>query len=395
MTDEEKSSEERQPKKRGKRKGKPRRHGSGSVYRRPERKGKQWVAQIVLENGKTRQRYFNTEKEADEALNEMLYQQRQGKLATGPRQTVKQYMEYWLEIHRSSLKLSTYALYRRHLDNHILPGLGHYQLQSLTVDQVQAFYSKKLQERLSARTLRTLHAILSTALRDAVKWKRLSVNVCEYVTLPRISKYEVKPLDQAQAKRLLEVAKGGPLECLLTLALVTGMRLGEMLALRWSDINFEEKSLQVRHTVNFIEGYGFVETEPKTDSSRRTIDLPQVAVDALKQHHTGQLETRLKVGAAWQEQGLVFMNEHGGYLGRAWIQKLFKKLLEQAGLPSMRMHDLRHSAATILLKMGVPAHVVQEILGHANISMTLGVYGHVLPSMQRDAMDGMDDIFGG
>src|SRR6266567_285332 len=242
MTDEEKSSEERQPKKRGKRKGKPRRHGSGSVYRRPERKGKQWVAQVVLENGKTRQRYFNTEKEADEARNEMLYQQRQGKLATGPRQTVKQYMEYWLEIHRSSLKLSTYALYRRHLDNHILPGLGHYQLQSLTVDQVQAFYAKKLQERLSARTLRTLHAILSTALRDAVKWKRLSVNVCEYVTLPRISKYEVKPLDQAQAKRLLEAAKGGPLECLLTLALVTGMRLGEMLALRWSDINFEEKS---------------------------------------------------------------------------------------------------------------------------------------------------------
>ncbi|HEY6539795.1 MAG TPA: tyrosine-type recombinase/integrase [Ktedonobacteraceae bacterium] len=392
MTEEEETPEAKQPRKRGKRR--PRAHGTGSVFQRKDRKGKQWVAQLVLENGKTRQRYFTTQSEAATALNEMLYQQRQGKLATGPRQTVKQYLEYWIEIHRASVKVSTYVLYRRLLDNHILPELGNYQLQSLTVDQVQAFYAKKQQEQLAPRTLHNFHAILSTAFKDAVKWKRLSVNVCEHVTLPRISKYEVKPLDQEQAKRLLDVARGGRLECLLTLALVSGMRVGEMLALRWGDINFEEKSLQVRHTVNFIEGYGFVETEPKTESSRRTIALPQVAVDTLQQHRTTQLTTRLKAGADWQELNLVFPNEHGGYLGRAWVQKHFKRLVEQAGLPPMRMHDLRHSAATILLSMKVDAKVVQEILGHANISMTLGIYGHVLPSMQKDAVDAMDDLFG-
>src|SRR5579863_1644044 len=194
MAEEEKTGEGKKVGKRGKRR--PRAHGTGSVFQRKDRKGKQWVAQLALDNGKTRQRYFNTQAEAATALNEMLYQQRQGKLATGPRQTVKQYLEYWIEIHRASVKVSTYVLYRRLMENHILPEIGHYQLQSLTVDQVQAFYSKKQQEELAPRTLHNFHAILSTAFKDAVKWKRLSVNVCEYVTLPRISTYEVKPLDQ-------------------------------------------------------------------------------------------------------------------------------------------------------------------------------------------------------
>jgi integrase len=257
--------------------------------------------------------------EAAEALQEMLYKQRQGKLITGPKITVRQYMEYWFEIHRASLKLSTSALYRRHLDNHILPDLGHHKLQSLTVDQVQAFYSQKQQDGLSARTLRTFHAILSTAFKDAVRWKRLSINVCEHVTLPRVSKLDVKPLNQEQAKCLVAIAKGSPLESLLTLALVTGMRLGEILALHWNEINFEEKTLRVRHTVDYIQGYGYVETEPKTESSRRTIALPQVALDALKQHRTIQLQARIHIGAAWKDQGLVFTNEHGGYLGRTWV----------------------------------------------------------------------------
>jgi len=393
MTDEEKTNGDKQSPKRGRRR--QRAHGTGSIFRRPERKGKQWIAQIILDNGKTRQHYFNTQEEAATALNEMLYEQRRGKLVTGPRQTVEQYLEYWLEIHRAALKISTYAVYRRHLTNHLLPGLGHYQLQSLTIDQVQAFYAKKQQEGLSPGTLRLLHAILLTAFKDAMKWRKLSFNVCENVTLPRMSKRDVNPLDQEEAKRLLTVAKGGSLECLLTLALVTGMRLGELLALRWSDINFDGELLQVCHTVDFIQGYGFVETEPKTESSKRILALPQVALNALKQQRATQLEARLKVGSAWQDQGLVFTNEHGSYLGRSWVHLTFKKLLKQANLPTMRFHDLRHSAATILLSKGVNAKVVQEILGHANISMTLGIYAHVLPAMQRDAMGGMDDVFGG
>jgi len=395
MTDEEKQpQEEKQPKERTRKR--PRRsYGTGSVFERKGRKGKPFVAQIILENGETRQTYYKTRKEAEDALNEMLYQQRHGTLTTGPKQTVAQYLEYWLEIHRTTLKLSTYALYRRQLDNHILPELGHYQLQGLRADQVQAFYAKKQKEGISARTLRNFHAILSAAFKDAVRWRRLSYNVCDAVKLPRLNQRERKPLDQEQAKRLLSVAKGSPLECLFTLALVTGMRIGELLALHWSDINFEEKTLQVQHTVSLIQKLGYVETEPKTESSKRIIALPQIAIDALKQHHTVQLEARLKAGSQWKEQGLVFTNLLGGYLGHTKVRYFFNKLLNQAGLPHMRFHDLRHSAATILLSMGVNIKVVQEILGHANISMTLDIYGHVLPSMQRNAMDGMDDLFGG
>ncbi len=374
------------PEKKHRRRG----HGEGSIF---QRKDGRWVAQITLENGEIKQYYRKSQQDALKVLRKAQLEQEQGRLATGPRQTVRQYLEYWLEIHQATLKLSTCALYRRHLDNHILPGLGHYQLQSLTADQVQAFYAKKQKEGLSASTLRLLHAILYTAFKDAVQWKRLSHNVCDAVKLPRLNQHEVRPLDQEQARRLLAVAKGTPLECLLTLALVTGMRLGEILALRWIDISFEEKTLQVRHTVDFIQGRGYVETEPKTARSRRTLALPQIAMDALKQHRTAQLETRLQVGARWKEQGLVFPNGCGWYLGRTRIHQIFKKLLLEAGLPPMRFHDLRHSAATILLSMGVNAKVVQEILGHSNISMTLGVYGHVLPSMQRDAMDDMDRLF--
>jgi integrase len=167
-----------------------------------------------------------------------------------------------------------------------------------------------------------------------VRWKRVAVNVCEAVKLPRHIQREVHPLDQEQARRLLAAAQGSRLDCILTLALTTGMRLGEILALRWGEIDLEE-------------------------------------------------------------QGLVFPNRNGGYFRRTRLYAIFKKLLQEADLPDMHFHDLRHSAATILLSMGVAAKVVQEILGHGNISTTMNIYGHVLPAMQRNAMDDMDDFFRG
>jgi integrase len=342
----------------------------------------------IVCNGKTR-------REVQEKLHAALNEQKQGMLTTGPKQTVKDYLNYWLEIHSAKLKISTYALYKGHLDTHIIPALGHIQLQKLTVDQVQAFYTKLLKNELSAGTVRVIHAILFVALKDAVKWKRLAVNVCTAVTLPRLAQRERQPLTKEQALQLLEAAKGNRLECLLTLALATGMRLGEILALRWDDINLEERTLRVAHTARYVSGFGMIESEPKTESSRRSIILPQFVMDILKQHRAYQLETRLKAGAAWQEHGLVFPNTYGRYLSRTTLYSFFKKLLREAGLSDMHFHDLRHSAATILLSMGVPAKVVQQILGHRNISTTLNIYGHVLPEMQRDAMDDMDDFLRG
>src|SRR6266516_2923194 len=372
---------------------KQRGHGEGSIY---QRKDGRLVASITVEGRKRKTLYGKTRKEVAEKLHKALQDRRQGILATGPRQKLGEYLEHWLKkVHKPGIRLTTYAGYRNVLDNHLLPGLGHIQLQGLTPQQVQAFYARELEDGLSPRTLVSMvHVVLHKALDDAVRWNLVPRNVCDAVSLPRFSvESSIRSLTRDQAQKLLEVARGHRLEALLTVALVTGMRRGELLALRWRDIDLERRSLQVRRTVSLIRGHGYVETEPKTAKGRRKIVLPQPVVEVVKQHRTHQLEARSKVGDAWHDHDLVFCNIYGDYLHPDRMVERFQKLLKEAGLPHLRFHDLRHSAATILLSMGVHAKVVQELLGHSNISMTMYVYSHVLPSMQKDAMDKWDDLF--
>lgn len=246
----------------------------------------------------------------------------------------------------------------------------------------------------SPKSIKDLHGILHVALQYAVKKKRLPKNVADDADLPRIERYQSQVLDREQARRLLEVAKGSRLETLLVVALATGMRRGELLALRWSDVHFETMSLHVQRTVYRVKGVGYVESEPKTNRSRRSIMLPQFVITALRQHHAQQLAMRLQAESLWVNRDLVFCNMVGDFLYPDNVSVDFKKLIEKASLPHMRFHDLRHSAATILLAMGVHPKIVQELLGHTQISMTMDIYSHMLPSMQREAMDGLDNLFG-
>jgi integrase len=214
--------------------------------------------------------------------------------------------------------------------------------------------------------------------------------VCDDVVLPRQEQPKIHPLTPEQAQLLLQKMKDHPLEVLLTLTLATGMRKGEILGLRWADVDLEKGTLHVAHTLNYIARYGFVEGEPKTQGSKRTILLPQFVIEALRRHRTAQLEVRLMAGALWVDHDLVFCNKQGGFIVHTTLLYHFSKLLKEAGLPQVRFHDLRHSAATLLLSMGVPAKVVQELLGHSRIGMTLDTYSHVLPAMQKDAADKME-----
>ena len=367
-------------------------HGEGAIYWRESRK--RWIAELPLETGKNKYFSGKTYADAQRKLHQAQLEQRQGKLATGPKQTVKDFLHYWFEeVHAGALKLSARALYRRHLRIHIIPELGSIQLQKLRADQVQAFLNAMVQDGLKSTTIQVIFAILNTALKDAVRWQLLTVNVCSAVTLPRVVPSEIRSLNQEEARRLLEVAKENYLHCLLTLALATGMRLGELLALRWEEVDLKNKTLQVRHTVDYIQGYGKVESEPKTTSGRRSITLPQFAIEELERHRTHQAELQNEAGNLWKEHGLIITSLTGNHLSRSRVQKTFKQLLKKARLPDMHFHWLRHSAATILRSMGVSPKVVQELLGHSDIRITLRIYGHVLPGMHKEAMDKMDDVF--
>ncbi len=366
--------------------------GEGSVF---QRKDGYWVVQIELGDGKRKQYYLKTQKEAVEKLRKAQRELEQGTLVTGPQQTVKQYLEYWLEeVHKPGLKVSTYVKYRKLINSYIIPALGHLKLEKLTPQHVKSLYNQKAKDGLSAKTIISIHGVLHKALDNAVLWNLASRNVCDVVSPPRLVKPEKRSLTMEQAHRLLESVRGHRLEMLLTLALTTGLRRGEMLALRWADVDLERRTVTIKRTVDYIPRYGYVENEQKTEAGRRVVLLPSFVVEMLKQHRVEQLEARLKAGGAWEDRDLVFTDLSGGYFNPRYLEKLMRKVVAEAGLPHITLHGLRHSAATLLLSMGVPLKVVQEILGHSSYSITADIYTDVLPSMQREAMDKWDDVFG-
>src|SRR6266702_6012538 len=266
-------------------------HGEGSIARR---KDGRYQAAITLENHERKYFYGKSRKEVQDKLNKALYEQKQGTLATGPQQTLKVYLERWVEqVCKLTVKPNTYKGYRSAVYRHLIPSLGHIKLQKLTVEHLQAFFAQK-QERLKPRTLVVIRAALNGALSNAVKWGLVGRNVASLVVLPHVERYEGQILTVDQAHKLLEAARGSRLDVLLLVALTTGMRRGELLSLRWSDVDFERGVLQVRRTLSRVSGMGYVECEPKTKAGRRKIMLTQVVLDALKEHEVRQQQARTK-----------------------------------------------------------------------------------------------------
>ena len=373
-------------------------NGEGSIYRRNDGR---WVGEMTIEGRKRKFVYGKTRKEVQEKLQAALQEKQQGIVLEGTaRQTLGQFMADWLEnSQKQNVRPRTYERYEEIVRLHIDPVLGRQRLQKLSAQHVQAFYTKKLNEGLSASTVSVFHSVLHKALDAALKWGLVPRNVCDLVSPPHAEGFEIQPLTVEQAHQLLAAARGHRLEALFTLALATGMRRGELLALKWQDINFSAGTLQVRRILTRVPtkmpGKGFVEAEPKTQKSQRSVVIATFALEALKQHRIHQLETKLKAGPAWEDHDYVFCTSIGAHLipsNDVLVQ--LKVLLKKAGLPHIRFHDLRHSAATLLLAEGVHPKVVQELLGHSSISMTMDVYSHVLPSMQQDAISRLNSALG-
>ena len=276
---------------------------------------------------------------------------------------------------------------------HLLPNLARIRLAKLTPQDV-ATCLRRVEMAGSAYTARGAREILRTALNQAVRWELVSRNVAALTDAPRHRTRQIEPLTPGQASTLLAAVADHRLEALITVAVGLGLRQGEALGLRWEDVDLDAGVLSVRQTLERAGSkprFG----EPKTARSRRTITMPGIVADALRRHRTRQLKKRLVAGARWQDSGLVFTTTIGTAIDKSGLHKAFKAVLRAAGLPDIRYHDLRHTAATLLLAQGVDPRTIMETLGHSQISLTMNTYAHVMPALQWEAAAKMDAILGG
>jgi integrase len=374
--------------------GKAGRRGNheGNIRRRADGR---WEARITLAGGRVKSFYGKTRQEVVQRLTRAQHERQQGLLiALDERQTVAQYLASWLATIEPTVKPRTWQRYEQAVRVHVEPALGTQRLVRLSAQHVQAFYVALLAEGLSPATVRHLHVILHHALDHAVRLTIIPRNVCGLVTPPRAGRQEMHILTPEQAQCLLEAARGHRLEALYVLGLTTGARLGELLGLRWHDVDLDAHDgpcLHISTTLYYSAGGVWHLGPPKTAQSSRRVDLAPLAVEALRRHRARQLEEGLHLGEAWSDHGFVFTRGDGEPVHGTWLlDGDFRPLLARAGLPRIRFHDLCHTAATLLLLANVPAKVVSELLGHSNVGITLGKYSHVLPTMQRDAAAAME-----
>ncbi len=358
------------------------------------KRGDSWTAVVDLPpdpaTGKRRQKRVTarTKRELEQQVAALIQAGQAGFIDAG-KLTVRDYFERWLETTAPTLRAVTVRRYRDVARLHIVGVIGNTPLTKLTAADVQRLYADRL-KRLSPTTVRYVHAVLHHALDDAVKWGLLVRNVADAVEPPKKARTEMQVWNAEQVGRVLRAAADDPLEALWRLAIYTGMRRGELLALKWSDLDLDAGALSVQRSLGRGRTSRLEEGEPKSRSGRRRIALSPSVVESLKRHRVRQLEHRLAVGDAYEDRGYLFANETGAHIHPNTLYRRFQDLTKRAGVPTIRFHDLRHTSATLLLAQGVHGKIVQERLGHANIAMTLDLYSHVTADMQRHAADALE-----
>jgi integrase len=377
-------------------KTKSRANGDGDVFPRKNKAGKitSYRGAYVGPDGKRRYVSGKTKEDARRNLRKARGDAERGLVFDADNLKVGEYLDRWLsDSVRDTVKATTFERYEQIARLHLNPALGRVKLKALTPAHVRGLYREKLEAGSSARTVRYVHTTLHKALKQAVLDGLIPRNVTESVKPPQPSREEMCPLTPEQAKHLLQVAHESVdrLEALYVLAIHTGLRQGELLGLKWDDVDLEDGSLQVRRTLTITKD-GPVFTSPKTTGSRRSVKLTSNAVEVLKHHLERQLGEIDRVGSLWSENGLIFASESGEPINRHNLtRRSFKPLLKRAGLPQIRFHDLRHTCATLLLTRNVNVKIVSEMLGHSTIAITLDTYSHVLPNMRDQAAAAMEE----
>lgn len=369
------------------------------------RRGKRWLVTVDVgrdpTTGKRRRAYVTaaTKREAEREETKLRHQAVTGLELEPARLTLAGYLERWLAAVSSNLAPATHLRYEGLVRYQVIPHIGAVPLSKLRPLHVQQLYARLQQTGradgrggLSPRTLLHVHRVLSEALGQAVKWQLVARNVCQAVEAPQARRTEVRALSPEDARRLLEVAEAedSTYGDSVILALHTGLRLGELLGLRWEDVDLERGCATVRRTLQYLSGEGLALREPKTGTSRRTIPLGSTPLEALRRLRRRQLEERLALGPAYNDHGMVFADALGRPIPPYRVSQWFTGLVRLAGLAPLRFHDLRHAHATLLLTRGIHPKVVSERLGHGSIAITLDTYSHVLPSLQEEAVRDLD-----
>jgi len=363
--------------------------GEGSIYYRPDRGGT-WEAQVSLgydqKGQRIRKTIFGRSKKAVQDKLAALQNDATTGHVTSTQMNMEQYLKHWIEARTSELRVTTVLRYQEIIRLHINPFIGQLKLTKIEPSHVQRLYNTLKEQERSNRIMQLAHIVLSAALKQACRWGYLRINACSLVQKPKYQRKETDVWTVDQCLTFFEASKLDRYYALYVLAATTGARLGELLGLQWKDIDLEKGLVHIRRTLIELPDK-FVLGEPKTTRSKRPISLPEIAITAFREH-------RKKMFTEGHAGPKVFCDTKGGYVHRDNLRnRSFYKIIKQSGLPKIRIHDLRHTLATLLLKAGTHPSIVAAQLGHASTKTTLDIYSHVLPEMTRDAAQKIDTTF--
>jgi integrase len=361
-------------------------HGEGTIYQRKDGK---WQAQVSV-NGKRLSYTHKNRQKVDAWRKAMTRQVEHGLTYQGARESLGEYLERWLATKKGSLRPATLDNYTLNIRKYILPELGDLPLKDLTPDRVQFVWDTYLQDGVGAPTLRKVHDILHAALARAVKTGLAYRNVLDAVEKPAANQEEMKIWTEAEVSRFLDTARSNRLYALFYLAVVTGARQMELCGLQWADLDWGRRTLHIRRQ---LARKGEMYAPQKTRAAKRTLSLGEATIDVLQAHLERQAQERALAGSGWQEHDLIFTSTTGTPVHHKNLyDRYFKPLVEKSGVTDIRFHDLRHTAASIMLSHGRPPIVVSRILGHARVSITLDIYGHLVPGMDAGAIELMEGL---
>lgn len=365
-------------------------HNEGTIYQRSNGK---WRAQVTID-GRRLSHTANTKKEGLTWIHETKNQIDKGLTFKGADLNLEEYLVEWLRTVSSSRSKGTHTTYCWTVEKRIIPYIGNINLMDLRPDRVQRFYDHLQKEGCSNHAVHVTHKTLRVAMNHAKKLGLLGRNPCSGTTPPRPEQTEMKFYDEHQAQLLLDTAEsiGDNFYPLYYLAIHTGMRQAELIGLKWEDVNWELRTVQVKRQVRHFKGEGYTFTELKSRSGKRTIVLGRLALNLLKDHKRHQQILIDSVSEDWVDLDLVFPSNVGTPVTASNIRRAFRNLLKVSGLPKIRFHDLRHTAASLMLNHGIPVLIVSKRLGHSKPSITIDVYGHVIPSKQEEAAQLMDNL---